>query len=374
MKKLIFILLPLVIFGGGYFVVYKQATNELELATLKSDLDGMYKALQNLSMLQLPEANNKLSDISKAIIIREQMLQAVADHDHEHAINKATQLLDSFPQHIDGTKVLRESGQIFFLLRSALDTARGALKSEAPKEVKFENANAASEESVKKNTEIATNEYLEKKFYNVNKARELAHKAVLLDPHFERAIKLENDLDFAHEAMALTSSENAIKIGNNIFSLAQSSHNTLARVLSKAAYQGTLSFVYGKAEPLLLLQKKAFSILQSEMDFRMILVNTYKGERSKEYFNSLRDFAQVVRTSIDTLLIPTGNLIQFGQAANDSVRDYNNTSSKIESSKPNSQEISLSIDAYSKVLLEYQLFKDSKTENAINQHLDLYSI
>jgi len=438
MKKLLVAVIFVLGAAGGYFALYHQASSELRLAELKSDLDGMYGPLERLALLQVPSAQSRLERISHAIEIREEMLRAAADHDHEKAVVAAGKLLEIVPQHTDGIRTLRESGQIFYLLRQSLNKVTAALKSKEPTQatfeaVSFEVAGTPSEKNKKlvryiqqglgelgyyrdavdsiagpgttdalaefqKSAEVsgeltisdntaneiakalalkeAVKEWKEKKFFEVNRARELAQTAVDLDPRFERARSLAGDLDQAHEAIALLLSTRVITQGQMILVMAASIHESAATALADAATSsyGSVSETYALMEPILDKTRRYLGSMQEDVDESMRLIGTYKGNRSKEYLAELKEFSQIVRTGSDALLVPTGNLMQFRQAANDTVQEFKRILSRIETSVPNSAEIEESVTGLTKVFSEYPIFDEPETEKVVDAHLDLYTI
>lgn len=105
--------------GYGESKEIRDQRAELELAELKGDLDAIYLSLSKLSKAGDKESINRLPDISEAIKLREKMELALSDHDHENALLFASQLLEKAPINKKAKRVVRESGQIFYLLLSA---------------------------------------------------------------------------------------------------------------------------------------------------------------------------------------------------------------------------------------------------------------
>lgn len=438
MKKGVIIAVIIATLCGGYFVLYHQANSELKLAELKSDLDGMYSSLERLSLLMVPSAQKRLDKISHAIVVRQEMLRAVADHDHELAVISAGELIELVPHNTDAIRTLRESGQIFYLLRESIRTVSRALDSNEPahtnyETVKFEDSSTPNSkntelvrylqtglnelgyysddidglagqsltkalsnfrESEKISSEMTLSDssankiaealalkaeikkWKEKKFFDVNRARELAQKAVDLDPRFERAQILADDLDQAHEAMAILLSANVFKTEQQILSAAASVHDSASSLLGDAVSSryGSVSGTYQTIEPFLNKSKRLLSHLQEGADESMRLISTYKGTRSKEYFDNLRELTQIVKSGVNSLLVPTGNLMQFRQAASNTVQQYSDVLSRLTTSMPNSAQMSESVTGFTRVFSEYQIFNNPNTESVIDEHTDLYKI
>ena len=99
----------------------KEEPARLELAEVKGDLDQIYLSLKKLANKGDKAAQSRLSAIEQAIKAREEMMTAVNDRDHEQAVLAANELLKLHANNKDAIKVLRESGQILYLLRKALD-------------------------------------------------------------------------------------------------------------------------------------------------------------------------------------------------------------------------------------------------------------
>lgn len=438
MKKLLWGMAVISLCCAGYFFLYQKAATELRLAELKSDIDGMYSPLERLAFLQVPSAQRRLDLVSRAIVVREEMLRASADHDHERAVTAAGELLDIFPQHTDGIRTLRESGQILYLLRESLVLASNSLGTEKPSSttyetVAFENPDIPNEtnfalltyiqnglselgyysspvdgmagsatvkalENFRDATGIsseltisdvsanqiakalslnkAVKHWRERKYFDINRAIDLAQKAVQLDPQFEQARSLAADLDQAHEAMALLLSESVISQEQWILAQAASTHDIAASALANAASSRyrSVSDTYKQLEPNLNEIRRLLESMQVGVDESMQLISTYKGQRSREYFNDLKEFTQIVRLSIDSLLVPTGTLVQFRQAGSDAVQDFKRVKSRLETSIPNSAQVEETVTGFMKAFSEYRLFDNSSTEAIIEAHSELYSI
>jgi len=440
-KAIIFLVVVFTIVGGAYFFIYQQANAKLKLAELKSDLDGMYEPLQKLALLQIPSAKERLKKVSKAISIHEQMLRSVADHDHEQAVKSAYELVKLMPKNKDGIRVLRESGQIFYLLREALTKVSWSLNSEKPTNIDYKKVdfNVADDNSAENNVELvkyiqkgladmgiywgdidgkygeqtklslelfvtllpsvekvpievnsrmanaiakkialekAVKEWKEKKFYEINKAYQLANRAVELDPHYSRAVNLKKDIDQAHESMVMLMALDVMKDGASMVSLAKSTYNlTLLRLnLAASSSSVDVSDAYSKMKPLLMLTKRLIDVDQKRIDNNMILIATYKGERAKEFFSNLKEYVEVTRSGVDSLLFPQSNLFQFRKVGGETTSQVKRVTSRLTASMPNSAEIKETAQSLVKIFGQYVIFDDPKTEKAIDSHSYLYSI
>ncbi len=351
--------------SGVYFALYNQAQSELQLAELKSDVEAMYQPLKILVMLRVPSADTKLLEITDAIKLHEEMLRAVADHDHESAVNAAASLLKLFPQDKDAIRTLRESGQIFYLLTEARQIVTVALNSKEPIKNSFRDVSAF--QSAQKN-------WKEKRFHDVNKALELTNAAVKLDPRFETAINLSENLEKTAEAISLLLAEQVIQEELQIISTAAQGYDAMDSVLSYALRLPYISVsdAYGLIRPKIEEARIALNTIQSDVDYSMRLISTYHGTRSKEYFDALREYVKVVSSGIDALLEPTGNLMQFRQIANDTVQNFKKVSSNINITRPNSAELDETVSGLIRVVGEYKIFEYSETEQIINQNTNLY--
>jgi len=434
MKKLLVLIVLAASAGGAYFVIYTQAQTELTLAELKSDLDGMYSPLQTLAMLQIPSAKRHLPQVAAAITLREDMLRNAADNDHELAVISAGKLLEIVPNHRDGTRILKESGQILLLLRDARNTVEATLSSDSPssapyEKVYFEQSSSTTSkelitfvqkglselghyhsvvdgiagpgttkalDSFNKSrginlpldlsnetanliiAEIALEKAKEKwqqsRFHGLYRAHELANGAVELDPHFDRATTMVEDLDRAHEAFAIVLGASVLEQGQSVFSAAATLHDSTVSTLTAAVSYGIVSEMYAKLKPGLDKAGRLLDSMQEEIDESMKSISSYKGKRSREFFESIKEFVHVVRTGTDTLLVPTGNINDYRQAGNEVLREYKRALSRVQASLPDSATLDETISGLRNVFANYVIFSDPKTEQIIENNLDLYTM
>lgn len=129
-------LLSLAALGSCHREEIAAERSKLELAEVKNDLDSMFLCLQRLSDLGDPRAGARLPEIKRAIETRQQMRIALSDHDHETALIRASELSTAVPKEPESTRVLRESGQIFFYLEAARTSARAFMEDQSTEDTR----------------------------------------------------------------------------------------------------------------------------------------------------------------------------------------------------------------------------------------------
>ena len=292
----------------------KEERARLELATVKGDLDQTYLSLKLLADKGDTAAQTRLPAVAMAIEARERMQVAVNDHDHEQAVLAASDLLQRHDKNKDAVKVLRESGQILYLLRAAqnaigeygaddppasapatldaaslADPARRkeylermtlaalrdlgkepgpsisdqktkAILSDYAEKAKLDPKTGITEELVRalltsvadKKTNTARDDLTDRRFTAIGRARQEVARARTLDPQFKGSLQLEDLLERAHAAMVMQSVNRIKLFGDLSLLLAGSMHEKIVGILNDAASSrsGSVSQAWSLVSPI----------------------------------------------------------------------------------------------------------------------------
>jgi hypothetical protein len=148
--------------------------------------------------------------------------------------------------------------------------------------------------------------------------------------------------------------------------LVASLHDSTISTLTAASSYGIVSEMYSQLKPGLDQARRLLESMQDDIDESMQLIASYKRERSREFFYSIKEFVYVVRTDTDALLVPTGNITDFRQAGNYAVREYKQAASRVKASLPDSAALDETISWLIRAFANYVIFNDPKTEQIID--------
>ena len=157
-----------------------QARTQLELARTKSDLDGIFIALNNLILLgdKDPALPVELESVKKTLSLYTLIRVSQSDGTHEKTIQLAHDFLEIFPNDIDVRKALKESGQIFRSLSESLNELQRCFVRSATGEFIF----IPAKDSPKIDFEIVTT--------HLSQARNAVEEALKRDQNFDTALSL----------------------------------------------------------------------------------------------------------------------------------------------------------------------------------------
>ncbi len=416
----------------------KSARASLELAEMKGDLDGMFLSLRQLVELGDEAAANSLPLVRTAIAERERMLQSLADHDHEGAIQAAEELLNIVPKHKEGLKVLRESGQIFFYLREAKHlvvsifdqsnsqavTIEPLMVDESlPEEQRHafivttiqtlleelgyyhgevdgvagpdtENALEAfqkeqnEEETFDLSVETANmlksehrkremeDKDIEKRFYAFSRSRKLVDLAKKLDPNFPNAIEFGEIIDRGHSSLVYIEAQRIIAKGALMMVKAEMVHSLISSTLGIAASSpyGSVQDTWRRISPLVDEIRQPLKMDKEKLDNGLALLSTYESGRSLEFVSNLKEYVVTVHVATMAFLEPSGSLVDFRQAASDATSEYSRVSARLNGSMPSETQIQEDYEGLAAILSNHAVVSDPRTDQIIARHEGLYTL
>lgn len=428
----------LLLFSCGESPGMKSERTRLELAEMKGDLDGMFLSLRKLAELGDDTAANRISQVKLAVVAREQMLQAVADHDHEKAVHRATELLDIIPEHKDGLQILRESGQIFYYLRAAKHMVTASLNENEAQVITVEpividpslsgeernilitkkiqklltalghyyeeidgKAGPETDKALKKfqdareksgvlqlsmgtanelqhvlNEKEAEEKRIERRFHSIARARELVTSAKALDPYFPGSISLDQSLERTHASLVYLQAEQIMTLGSLVVSYAADMHSTVSSGLGDAAASryDSIQDAWTRMSPFVDDVKRILKRWEDDIDTRLVYVSTYKSGDAEEFVDLIKEYVTTVHVTVEALLEPTGSLRDFRRAANDAASEYSRMNTKLTGAMPSSMRIKESFEGLVAIVKDYAVFTNPQTDEIINQHEELYSL
>ena len=267
----------------------------------------------------------------------EKMLDARADHDHGNALIYANQLLTSDPSNHAAKKVIKESGQIFYYLRAAKTTL--------------------AESRSSNDNEIANPETL----YDVfNTASGYVSKAKALDPKFEKSLTFEKALGEAQTALIYMLAMNVNEVGKNTFSTAMEKYEKSAEFIDAAASSGYMSRLLSVqsawAATRVPFDEDGETITEAldKMEETEQLISASNVQSVQNFVDSLTEYIQVTRSSIDTLLVPTGTFNDYTKAAEKASEAYETAQENLQDAMPRSASMQ---ESYANLVGDSEEFK-----------------
>lgn len=294
---------------------------------------------------------------SKETRLQDNMLDAVADHDHENALVYATQLLKVEPANKKAQRVINESGQIFFYLQAAKSTL--------------------TEFTAGKDGATVNPKQLYEQF---DKAREYTAKAKALDPNFRTVSNFEKSLDNAQTTLIHILSLNVFEAGQSVVEKAGANYRKTSKVMDVAASSRYLStfLPYQSAwasvdTPIEEIKEELIPQLNA-MDDTGRLISAYREGSAKDFTMSLLTYISVVKTTVDTLLVPKGSYDDFSKAANHATAEYKNIRTQLKRATPRSISGKGTMVSLLKGIPEYNISQNSAVAEIVTANQSLYKL
>lgn len=291
--------------------------------------------------------------------LRNNMLDAVTDHEHEDALIYATKLMKTAETNPatpikDAEKVIKESGQLFFYLQAA--------KSE------FSEFKAANDEEIEPN----------QLYSSVIKAREYTGKATKLDPEFESALTFDETLDETQKTLLYGLASNVIDIGEKTVAKAAVNSEKAEELIDLAnssanisSYLSVQSAWSSAATPSDKVKQELESRL-GEMDNTRQLVSDYKGGAAKDLATSLITYIDAVKTTIDALSVPQGSYHDFTNAANKASEEFKDIQENLRNDISESASGDANYSELVEQIVEYKIFENDSTTEILTSNQSLY--
>ncbi|GEM_PF-1144341 len=289
--------------------------------------------------------------------LRDKMLDAVADHDHENALVYATDILKHEPTNREAKRVISESGQIFYYLQAAKSTL--------------------TEFMAGKDDATIDAKQLYEQF---DKAREYTGKAKALDPRFRTVSNFEKTLDKSQTTLIHILSLNVFEQGQSVVERAGANYRKTSEIVDVATssrylstflpYQSAWASVNTPIEEI----KEELSSSLNEMDEIGRLISTYREGSAKDFTMSLLTYISVVKTTADTLLVPKGSYKDFSKAANLATSEYKKIRTKVKRATPRSTSGEGAMVSLLKGIPEYQISRNRKVDEIVTTNQSLYKL
>ncbi len=308
-------------------------------------------------MILIVVAGIYYGSIPKETRLQDEMLDAVADHDHENALVYATQLLEIEPGNIKAKKIISQSGQIFFYLQAA--------------------KTILTEFTAGKDDSTVSPKQLYEQY---NEAREYITKAKTIDPRSIAVLHFEDTLDIAQTALTHILSIKVFKTGQAVVEKAGANHRKAMEIIDIAESSRYLStfLPYQSAwatvdTPVDEMREQLLPSL-NEMDDTGRLIADYKNGSAKDFTKSLLTYIRVVKKTVDTLLVPKGSFNDFSKSANIATSKYKQIRTKLKKATPASVSSEGTLIALIKEIPGYKVSRNSSVADIVTANESLYSL
>ena len=345
------------------------AKAKLELATQRSDLDGMFLALKELQALDQdsPGIGKQLANVEAGLPLLQKIRVYQADHNHEEVVKAAGRFLELFPEHPDARKALKESGLIFAYLQDALSSF-DACFADTGKQIQLVQF---------KDEEFGEMPDFEKIFYNLDKAEKSLAEAKRLDAQFLPALSLEK---------LITDTKDSIGYDVSIVLLQfdQKSADSFSRMfnLFDSIMQSSLessgsspSDVWSKSiAPIVEEFESKFRGLYGKANDLSTYLNSFKSDDTSDFIQMVKAYHTKTMQLKNSVTHPTGNMLGYRadvSARRSALRDLG---TKMETSIPNTHALIENIMGFATIGLKYELFKTpSETKPVLDKYKSFIS-
>ena len=174
---------------GSTEIAVAATRAKLDVSVIKHDFENMFLSIRALDSLKAAGDEDllMLAKATKALDLESKLLQAQADHDHEVVVHSADNLLKIFPEHTLSLRALKESGLIFFYLKSGSEQMALLNKITATHKI--------SEDASGIEKLAALKVKADKESEAINKAQEFFEKASALDPFYVESLDITKNLE-----------------------------------------------------------------------------------------------------------------------------------------------------------------------------------
>lgn len=285
----------------------------------------------------------------------DRMLDAQADHAHEDALVRATDILAREPTNAAAIKVIKESGQIFVYLLAAQSL--------------LADFNAANRGLLAE---------FEQPYQSIEKARALTAKAKALDGAFEGSVELDTMLDAAHAALIHVLARNAIDDGRNTLVVAAAPYRKMSGLIGSAASSGYLSALLSVQSSWAVVGAAADDIERQvkprldHMADTARLVSNYRGGSAQDVIGSLRGYIRSVNRLVAALSDGSGSYDDLTTTAHNAIADCETAGRKLQRALPTSNSVEQHFSSLIEEIAEYEIVRQDSTELIISQNRRLY--
>lgn len=313
--------------------------------------------------------------VIKQATLQYKMQDAFEGHDHENALIFASTLLEKEPGNQEAISIIKESGQILLYLHLAQSKFPDfrVVKDEGTGQLFFylHPTQSSTADSVNTADNVMVN--AEKVYADFNIARAYTAKAKDLDSEFNTTLNLEKRLEKAQTYVLNILAANVFDAGNSVYKAVAKDYEKKAAVINSASNSEYLDIflkVQSAWAPVEITTdevKQNIHPLLDKMDNTGQLVSAYKAGNLTD---PLLSYIQVVKESVDTLLIPKGSYKDFMKVASSTTNKYKKAHGKLKralSGSAKENNFSQLVNA----IVDYKLFYHESTLGLIkkNQYL-----
>ncbi len=289
--------------------------------------------------------------------LRDKMIDAVADHDHENALIYATKVLKSEPGNTEAQTIISESGQIFFYLQAAKNTLTEFTEGKDDSAV---------------NPKQLYEQYI--------KAREYIAKAKTIDPRSIAIANFEESLDKTQATLIHILSMNVFESGQTIVETAGANYRKALGIMDVAESSQYLAAFLPHQSAWATVDTPVDEMRQQlmpgldEMDDTGLLISEYKEGSAKKFTKSLLTYIKVVKKTVDTLLVPEGSFDDFSKAASSATMKYQKIRIKLKEATPESISSNGTLIALLKEIPQFKISQDNSIADIVSDNESLYSL
>lgn len=345
-----------------------QARTQLDLAKTKSDIDGIFIAVNNLIQLgdTDPALPTELDRVRKSLSLYEQIRVSQSEGTHEKTIQFADEFLGYFPDQIDVRRALRESGQIFKYLNESLSEFRRCFHKSADGVFSFV--------PIKK-TEYFIIDYdiVSKRLRN---ARQSVDEAIQLDPNFETALNLRRLIVNAQTALCSALTKDIFTIIDQHRPAVENTFEVVHAEMQKSIHSrfGSPQKVWKRFQSNISTIEDIHKEQIVELNRMVSLFPSLENETNEMYVALARNAVMIYDQFVTTVIYPRSSLKEYGN-------DYLSIASKwseidllyrgIESNLNN---LTDNITHIAALAMEFCLYKNDQTPKIIQKRNEIIEI
>lgn len=282
----------------------------------------------------------------------ERMLDAFDDHEHEAAFVLANEVLKSDPSNPNARRVADQSGSILLNLLSAKDALTPF-------------------RTLKDGASVSPGD-----LYNgLETARAHAATAIEQDKEFDIAESLGEKLDEAQTTLVYILAVRIMEVGDAAVGRAQATFSKTSDIVDSAESSPYLRVLLPVQSAWATVTRPVTATREelepeiAEMDKMVELVSNYGKGAPGKAVKVMLGYIDAVKNTIDGLLYPDGNYLQFMEQAKARLKKYNNAKNRLEDRIPGSASSSETYSRLVEDLIDFRIFEDPATEVLVREQL-----
>jgi hypothetical protein len=342
-----------------------QTRTLLELARTKSDLDGIFIAVNKLMNLgdKDPELPAELGKVKKSLQLFELIRVSEGDKTHEKTIQFAHEFLAFFPNNVDVRIALRESGRIFGFLNESLRELRSCFYKSA--EGKFTFISAKETEYSQIDFEIVTQ--------RLGNARKAVEEALKLDQNFETALNLRKLIMNAQVALCHSITKDIFTTIDQYRPMAERTFDVVYKEM-----QESLHSRYGSPQK---AWKRSQSVVTSLEETNKKVKNHFQNlesilcridtDENECKTDAVRNAIIIYDQYVKSVVYPRGTLLDYKNDFMSISSKWSELVSKYKTSEKNMDNIVESVTNISNLATGFRLYISEETPIIIQERLEI---